>query len=792
MELSHLPLVLLLISNIHSEDTEENPKANLTITPDLHVFRGESVTLRCDINAEGVSSWLYSWYKEGSDYAFSELQEYTLRSVTESNAGKYSCSGTESKGSRRSLMSDAVPLTVSAQAALSVSPQNWLTKGDSVTLICEVHGSSTGWTFNWYIITHYSDHYYFYYEPLSDSSRGAGGKYTVSSVALKHTGVYVCEAERGKPAYKTDMSNTQPLWVTGVSPPVSLVISPSRAQHFISDSLSLSCDDKSNSTGWRVRRYTDKGWMSDCSSETGSTCTVSLTTSDTGVYWCQSESGENYNPVNITVHSLSGVILESPVHPVTEGDPLTLHCLYKSTTPAKLTADFYKDGSLVQSQTSEMIITTVSKSHEGFYYCKHPEGESPKSWISVRASGSDSQISVFNILSSGLASFPYLLVTVVLIVKCLLISNIHSEDTEENPKASVRITPDLHVFRGESVTLRCDINADGVSSWRYSWYKEGSAGVFGYLREYILKVVTKSNTGKYSCIGTESKGSRRSLMSDAVPLTVSDRAQIALSVSPQNWLTEGDSVTLICEVHGSFTGWTFSWYMLTQSDNRGNYQLLSDSSRGAGGKYTVSSVALKHTGVYFCRAERGKPAYATNFSNKQPLWVTGVSPPVSLVIRPSRVQHFTSDSLSLSCEDKSNSTRWRVRRYRHSRWMSDCSSQTGSTCTISLTTSDTGVYWCQSDSRKNYNPVNITVHSGVILESPVHPVTEGDTLTLHCLYKSTTPANLTADFYKDGSLVQSQTSEMIITAVLKSHEGFYYCKRPEGESPKSWISVREV
>ncbi|XP_056309098.1 Fc receptor-like protein 5 [Danio aesculapii] len=422
MELNQLPCVLLLISNIHSGDTEDNPKASVRINPDQHVFRGESVTLRCDINAEAVSSWQYSWYKEGSAGVFGFLQEYTLLSVTESDAGKYSCSGTESKSSRRSQMSDAVLLTVSgedfsisdrAQTALSVSPQNWLTEGDSVTLICEVYGSSTGWTFNWYMLTlsDNSDHY----KPLSDS-RGAGGKYTVSSVALKHTGVYVCGAERGKPAYTIEMSNTQPLWVTGVSPPVSLVISPSRAQHFTSASLSLSCEDKSNSTGWRVRRYTDTSGLKNCSPQTGSTCTISLITSDTGVYWCQSESGENYNPLNITVHS--GVILESPVHPVTEGDPLTLHCLYKSTTPAKLRADFYKDGSLVQSQTSEMIITAVSKSHEGFYYCKHPEGESPKSWISVRASGSDSQISVFNILCSGLAACPYLLVTVVLIVKC--------------------------------------------------------------------------------------------------------------------------------------------------------------------------------------------------------------------------------------------------------------------------------------------------------------------------------------------------------------------------------------
>ncbi|KAL0196886.1 hypothetical protein M9458_005426, partial [Cirrhinus mrigala] len=62
-----------------------------------------------------------------------------------------------------------------------------------------------------------------------------------------------------------------------------------------------------------------------------------------------------------------------PVHPVTEGDTLTLRCLYQFTTPPNLRADFYKDGSLIQNQTTEMIISTVSKSHEGFYYCKHPE-----------------------------------------------------------------------------------------------------------------------------------------------------------------------------------------------------------------------------------------------------------------------------------------------------------------------------------------------------------------------------------------------------------------------------------
>ncbi|KAI2643002.1 Sialoadhesin [Labeo rohita] len=291
----------------------------------------------------------------------------------------------------------------------------WLTEGDSVTLICEVNGSSTGWTFSWFTVTGPSD-YSNHHNLLSDSSRGAGGNYTVSSAALNHTGVYVCRAERGKPAYNTQYSNTQLIWVTAefklnhrmsVSPPVSLIISPNRTQHFTSVSVSLSCEDQSDTIGWRVRRNTDKYGLEDCSSsvwgsQTGSTCKIITTSTwDTGVYW-------------------SDVILESPVHPVTEGDTLTLHCLHQHTTPPNLRADFYKDESLIQSQTTEMIISTVSKSHEGFYYCKHPErGESPKSWISVtassRRSGSDGLNPVIVGVSAGLTVTFFISVFLVLL-----------------------------------------------------------------------------------------------------------------------------------------------------------------------------------------------------------------------------------------------------------------------------------------------------------------------------------------------------------------------------------------
>ncbi|KAK3545145.1 hypothetical protein QTP70_001466 [Hemibagrus guttatus] len=321
------------------------------------------------------------------------------------------------------------------RAVLSVSPQSWLTEGDSVTLSCEVTDSSTDWTYSWYTVVPYRDGltginnnrgYSVYVELLSDSSRGSGGNYTLSPAALKHTGVYMCRGERGEPVLHTQYSNPQPLWITGESFPVSLIINPSRTQHFTNDSLSLSCEDQSNSTGWTVRRYTHSEIVLDCShwgSVTGSTCNISfLSTSYTGVYWCESESGENSNPVNITVHD-GDVILESPVHPVTEGHPLTLRCLYHNPNPSNLRADFYKDGSVLQNQTTgEMIIQTVSKSDEGFYHCKHPErGESPKSWLSVRPSGPsgvEAPFSVLMLICSVVTASPYLLVTFILLLIC--------------------------------------------------------------------------------------------------------------------------------------------------------------------------------------------------------------------------------------------------------------------------------------------------------------------------------------------------------------------------------------
>ncbi|CAI5660633.1 unnamed protein product [Oreochromis niloticus] len=177
--------------------------------------------------------------------------------------------------------------------------------------------------------------------------------------------------------------------------------------------------------------------------------------------------------------------------------------------------------------------------------------------------------------------------------------------------------------------------------------------------------------------------------------------------------------------------------------------------------------------------------------HKHQIFVTAL-----LTVSPSSSQMFGGEFVSLSCEEDDSSAGWTLRRNTTTDTRAKCGAgfgkPAGSSCSISyIDPMDSGVYWCESREGPISNMVNLTVTGGsVILQSPVLPVMEGDDVTLLCKTK-TTPSNLPAAFYKDGSLIRKQpTGHMTIQHVSRSDEGLYKCDiSGHGESPSSWITV---
>ncbi|XP_068444228.1 low affinity immunoglobulin gamma Fc region receptor III-A-like [Clinocottus analis] len=178
----------------------------------------------------------------------------------------------------------------------------------------------------------------------------------------------------------------------------TLVIQPNTSQFFWYESITLTCGEAGSPDGWLLKRNTSAHTSQMCNSDWGvsssatrSSCVIKdAYPPDSGVYWCQSELGENSHSVNVTV-TAGDVILKSPALPVTEGDAVTLLCAAKEVKSGKAAPDssakFYKDGVFLGNQSAGSVaFSKVSKSDEGFYSCELPvEGKSPQSWLAVQA-----------------------------------------------------------------------------------------------------------------------------------------------------------------------------------------------------------------------------------------------------------------------------------------------------------------------------------------------------------------------------------------------------------------------
>ncbi|CAI5661096.1 unnamed protein product [Oreochromis niloticus] len=159
-------------------------------------------------------------------------------------------------------------------------------------------------------------------------------------------------------------------------------IVPNRLQFFEYESVSVHCEVDNNITEWKVKWKSHK--IKNASYTSTSPCIIYPSfESHSGEYWCETEDGIKSEALNITI-TAGSVILETPTHPVKEGNEVTLNCKNKKTQSKHIT-DFYKDGvSIGTSYQSSMMIKNVSKCDEGLYKCSiDGAGESHESWLAV-------------------------------------------------------------------------------------------------------------------------------------------------------------------------------------------------------------------------------------------------------------------------------------------------------------------------------------------------------------------------------------------------------------------------
>ncbi|KAL7374810.1 hypothetical protein ABVT39_007465 [Epinephelus coioides] len=553
---------------------------------------------------------------------------------------------------------------------ISVTLQHSFTKvfsGERITLVCKIKtGGDTEWVYEW--------------RTTSSHTPPTHREYRISSVSVSHSGRYWCKGRRDSYS-STEWSNALQLSVSFSNKAV-VTSQPNWPLIFSGETITVICDiHERGNTAWEYE------WSKPNSNTTltDNECRISsATVSDSGNYRCMGKkkwdlysSTEWSDVITLTVSShrpKANLSADNTAFPA--GGSATLTC---SVSPPSFGWKYlwFREQTAFQHLTTQefgfLSNGQISVSQEGLYTCIGERGD-PIYYTEY----SDS-IRIYKIATKG---------------------------------AVVTMQPNWpELYSGETVTLRCEIQG-GDTKWEYEWMTTSSFKPPNQ-NEYTISSVSPSHIGDYWCKGRLERAQKNSTgWSISFKLTASYKPQPVLTVSPL-WLSPGASVTLNCSVKHPSAGWRFFWYKAVPklSDNSYSYELIPGSIHGTEqDSYIVDGQT--HTAGYVCRAGRGDPVYYTHYSQPKFVWSGEFNPAASLTVTPDRVQHFFSESVSLSCEG--NATKWKVMRYTETGQLSHCSGwgrMTGSTCNIHSLQYGDGVYWCESGSGKYSNAVNITVQS---------------------------------------------------------------------------------
>ncbi|XP_026117854.1 carcinoembryonic antigen-related cell adhesion molecule 5-like [Carassius auratus] len=303
----------------------ERPKAEVKVSPDQRVFRGETVTLTCVIQRGGDIQWTYSWFKDGSVIRDFTERVFTITSV--SSSGKYSCRG-ERSDSQTSHTSAALTLTVSdlPTSKLTVTPDTAVFTGERVILTCEIESDHRDWKYEWYKgRTKVSEHHTVNRNTL-----------TIEGSESSDAGDYWCRGQRDKRPNSSQSSSAVSLSVKAL-PRSTLTVTPDNTV-FTGERVILTCEIESY-RDWRYEWYKDRVKLQSSVRYTVNTDTLTIravTTSDEGQYTCRGQRNGRPNSsqsssVSLSVKDLpTSTLTVTPDSSVLTGETVNLTCVINS------------------------------------------------------------------------------------------------------------------------------------------------------------------------------------------------------------------------------------------------------------------------------------------------------------------------------------------------------------------------------------------------------------------------------------------------------------------------------
>uniref|UniRef100_A0A671URC5 Ig-like domain-containing protein n=1 Tax=Sparus aurata TaxID=8175 RepID=A0A671URC5_SPAAU len=218
------------------------------------------------------------------------------------------------------------------------------------------------------------------------------------------------------------------------------------------------------------------------------------------------------------------------------------------------------------------------------------------------------------------------------------------EETVSN-RATLTLQPNWpQIFRGETITLRCDIKDGGDTEWTYEWLPD-NLNTPPTHNEYRSISVTEAHSGEYRCKGRRDSYSSTE-WSDVITLTVSSNRPKAELRADDRDIPVGGSVTLTCSVNSSSSGWKYFWYRGEKTSE----PLTSQLSAGP--------IRVSKEGVYWCRGGRGEPVYYTEYSDSVTIY-RKVPNKAVVTLQPNWSEIYRGERITLRCEIKDGGdTEW--------------------------------------------------------------------------------------------------------------------------------------